>query len=870
MSVLAARRNALLIRNRSRQSLSSRHHAAAIAANHQYLNTTDPNISSISSAPLSKREECEKNCTRNFTARASAGCMRKCAMQYKIVLVPNRTNSASARNTSNIDSITISVNSSKVRINGDKESNTIADELLETEESQSTGLYFVPNSAADAGGTSKSVPMKYAPNNVSPSVSDTKEHQNNTTTTISAQLYKNNSYKNNVIENEVRQSSTEKIYLKFLRTTFDTRHKRVDPAIAVAMVAKAKQRSSTTTIAPTTAAPLITEKSVEDSELAPYLLFGQKLTGSKTIDLRAQKLIENSMVTKPSRAKISSGEEVAVEAAPPSKAPERSNKFRRFNPHTRNIVALSRKYGGTIPKSVWEQAGNNSALNRTADAVVSAKPPLSHDNEEAFKLPDDLKILNLTMEAANETAVDLTNDNTATTMEPLLIQVPEIASRFGDEVLPVSKSEPTETTPFEVARVTRQPIELPSPPPAATVTHKINYAVNRHQPEETPNLIVFLPPPQNVTLQTQITEKPDNEPQSKNRQPTEEVVTPNTVTPFTRTTVSSSIRSTVNPVTQNNTVNGIEVVKKSSVPQQPIAAGVTTPSPDVTFAIFKETMLTAPSIVTAQTTVSPTQTTSTTVQATTTAGTTTPDISPPLTYPNATTTTVFTLSSIFPNFSGIKQNVPALPDMSTIFGTGVNSSKNPTTIMMDGSILLTPNNDVTIEMHRMNMATYVLAGLGMLPIVLIVLYVIKSIMFRRHTKTGGELERYIADGGHKPISPVVRLEDSSGQSSYSGDESIVNEQNFNRNYLKFKSLLGEGNFGQVWKAEADDLVGHLGTTRIVAVKTERGGGGGGNLCGGLKDEAEIMKKLGSHVNVVTLLGACCEKGLSVEALENRV
>jgi hypothetical protein len=57
-------------------------------------------------------------------------------------------------------------------------------------------------------------------------------------------------------------------------------------------------------------------------------------------------------------------------------------------------------------------------------------------------------------------------------------------------------------------------------------------------------------------------------------------------------------------------------------------------------------------------------------------------------------------------------------------------------------------------------------------------------------------------------------------------------------------------------AEADNLSGHIGNTRIVAVKTERANNGQG----GLKAECEIMRKLGSHSNVVTLLGACVEQG----------
>lgn len=172
------------------------------------------------------------------------------------------------------------------------------------------------------------------------------------------------------------------------------------------------------------------------------------------------------------------------------------------------------------------------------------------------------------------------------------------------------------------------------------------------------------------------------------------------------------------------------------------------------------------------------------------------------------------------------------------------------------------NSEVTIEMHRMNMATYVLAGLGMFPVVAILLYLAKSVLFRKSPKSDSDLERHISDE-HKKISPVVRLEYSSSSNHHSSqpqsiysEGSIMTEESFNRNLLKFKSLLGEGNFGQVWKAEADDLVGHMGTTRIVAVKTERCG----ILNGGLRGEAAIMKKLGSHSNVVTLLGACTAKG----------
>lgn len=64
---------------------------------------------------------------------------------------------------------------------------------------------------------------------------------------------------------------------------------------------------------------------------------------------------------------------------------------------------------------------------------------------------------------------------------------------------------------------------------------------------------------------------------------------------------------------------------------------------------------------------------------------------------------------------------------------------------------------------------------------------------------------------------------------------------------------------KVWKAEADDLKGHVGLTRLVAVKTIKDGAGSKERDDLLKELA-IMQKMGSHPNVVTLLGCCTDKG----------
>lgn len=81
---------------------------------------------------------------------------------------------------------------------------------------------------------------------------------------------------------------------------------------------------------------------------------------------------------------------------------------------------------------------------------------------------------------------------------------------------------------------------------------------------------------------------------------------------------------------------------------------------------------------------------------------------------------------------------------------------------------------------------------------------------------------------------------------------------FPRDKLRLQTVLGQGNFGQVWKAEADDLTGHQGTTRLVAVKTIKEGASDREK-EDLDRELEIMKQLGNHPNVVTLLGCCTEE-----------
>lgn len=777
MLVLAARRQALMKdRNKPYTTQDSLSSASSTTT---FQTAPSPN------EKLTPRRECESNCTSNFTARGSAGCMRKCAILFRL------ENNTTETNRRNIEAL-----NSRIRV-GEKEFNTIAEELLETEESQSNGLYHVhPRS-------------RYAPN-----VPETKDSTNSTNSS------KTNFKQSNVIENEVRQTSTEKVYTKFVRTTTDGRYKRIDPTLVKHRALSNEKLSA----------------SDEESDILPYSIFGQKIATSK------QNESKNLVTTSPRRLSIIDSssrptsklndEEVMEFSVSKVPAFER-NKFRRFNPSThRNIVAMSRKIQNG-PHGSDAGIGSTVLRSRIPEGLIVSSTSVD-PKSEGSSVVENVSLLNNTEEASRKETVTstvhpvvqstiTTTASTTTTTTPTTTIHPTTSSTTSAPIVtstistststfaPTSTTESirnerssTEISVVETTDETKKSpdpllIYIPDPEPISTSTTEtsdrftsshsiperttptlsektvpttpatllnlpdsmIKPRINFHR-EETPNLIVFLP--QNTTGDESKTESPAKS-SSEDRD-----FSSSTTKSFTRTTVSSSVRSTVNPVVRNHST---EDRSSSSNPLD----------------MF---------------TTSSTESTS---------------------YSNI-------------NISLVYQN------LSDIFKPTKKSNS-----AMDGVFL---TNDVTIELHRMNMATYVLAALGMFPILLILLYIAKTIIFRRDDKSNCDLERYIISDSQKQISPVVKL-DRSDHQIYS-DESIMTEHSFNRNFLKFKNLLGEGNFGQVWKAEADDLAGHLGTTRIVAVKTER------CVNGGLRDEAAIMRKLGSHSNVVTLLGACVEKG----------
>lgn len=539
--------------------------------------------------------------------------------------------------------------------------------------------------------------------------------------------------------------------------------------------------------------------SAEEVDMAPYLYFGRKLPPLKPTVLRISKVDENPKVI-----------EISV-----TKPTERTRGRMRYHPRDRNIVAYNRRHGlGNLTRSstTTEKPSNSSPIGLFRES----------SEEKLIKeatMEDNMTITVLTRSAENqvpseklvlETNSSVVEEKSNTTEIPLKNITSSITLVLEDQSTPLIISVPEFEEPIET---TTQTIKAP-----AIQVHPsgFNMPYVHSPPEEKPNLIIFLnkTTPKTTTSTT----------------PAMHHISDSPTLPTTTTTTTTTPSTTQVPFTKSTTTTTSTTERPSTPPSTIQGYTRTTISSSV------------------RSTVNPKIINSTFTSTSTTSSTTTTTAAPINIAPSVST----------PAPSLLSNNTNLLPENFTFFETFPNVSpnfqeKNPVTSdtpVIEGNIV--QNNEVTIEMQRINMATYVLAGLGMFPIVIIILYVGKTLISRRRMKDDTDLDHCMND--EQPITPVRKMDqcDDDRTDQYS----ISSDQEFDRSNLRFKSLLGEGNFGQVWKAEADDLSGHLGTTRIVAVKTVRAG----SSQNGLKEEAQIMRKLGSHPNVVTLLGACTETG----------
>ncbi|VVC25010.1 Protein kinase, ATP binding site,Tyrosine-protein kinase, active site,Protein kinase domain,Protein [Cinara cedri] len=172
-------------------------------------------------------------------------------------------------------------------------------------------------------------------------------------------------------------------------------------------------------------------------------------------------------------------------------------------------------------------------------------------------------------------------------------------------------------------------------------------------------------------------------------------------------------------------------------------------------------------------------------------------------------------------------------------------------------------------------STYLLTFLAIVPLVLVIVFAFKLAVQRKKKKVFDSSE-YSSEYNRSPLdfntitsSPITtKLPRVSQHIVWDANEKSLSTSvvplpsnsrwEFPREKLRLQTILGQGNFGQVWKAEADDISGHEGLTRLVAVKMVKEDAASRER-EDLIRELSIMQHLGSHPNVVTLLGCCTEK-----------
>lgn len=155
-------------------------------------------------------------------------------------------------------------------------------------------------------------------------------------------------------------------------------------------------------------------------------------------------------------------------------------------------------------------------------------------------------------------------------------------------------------------------------------------------------------------------------------------------------------------------------------------------------------------------------------------------------------------STIRPTTEKTRETTEAVkPIITSRFGE---SSSIPKAVPRDSNTANTTakenpsNNEVVIEAEKTYTASYVLAGLGFLPVAAIVAFVLRSVLNKKTKELDTEYEGYFDDSGdikkESPITPVARAPIPTPAKPDTKWE-------FPRNKLRLQTLLGQGNFGQV-------------------------------------------------------------------------
>ncbi|KAF4521274.1 hypothetical protein B566_EDAN008477, partial [Ephemera danica] len=204
--------------------------------------------------------------------------------------------------------------------------------------------------------------------------------------------------------------------------------------------------------------------------------------------------------------------------------------------------------------------------------------------------------------------------------------------------------------------------------------------------------------------------------------------------------------------------------------------------------------------------------------------------------------------------------------------TFISGDTQPSAEFTERPLLGAPRDVVDDGGPGISLVTYVLVSLALVTAVGVASYGARHLAKRRRrmldeSELSSSESSSVAGATLKRGAPHGSSDDLGRLAHGWGDKSALQtpppplpphpQWHFPRDQLRLQTVLGQGNFGQVWKAEAEDICGLPGT-RLVAVKSTKSGAGERERSDLLRELA-IMQQLGAHPNVVTLLGCCTEQ-----------
>lgn len=580
--------------------------------------------------------------------------------------------------------------------------------------------------------------------------------------------------------------------------------------------------------------PLETE--LPDEEMAPFIFFGQKLGGQG---------INDNLTNSPSLS--ASTKSVNFIAAPLEKRKfnSRYSATEKYKNNSAGEEEINEDMDVSVVKNTIEKNKIRNTVKGPAPArhvgLVNAYRKYSSTTQSTLK-PEPLPLMNETESSTqNATLLDKTKENspvngTSLAKDPII----NVNSNFTKDI-PTNRT--NIATPKNYTRVYSNLRRRPSRLNTMSSTENVLSEITNTTTTEKASTSVYTAVVTSVSITSSIkgqnktdslVRESDNNTVTESNEEIKNVTIPKVIlindteiTPSAATTlVPLRHRIRIRTTTTKGPLSSIPTSTPAVLTQKPLEAenserSVQDIKPEMTTSRVSDGLATLfrpndyENTTTAVTlkprnkvrrrrpTTTTTTTSTTTVSTTTFASLTTTPKETETTSPATFLTTIPTTQTVDPTENVLKPLVVTSRTSSKssskpLILTLQNSSEpNPTALDNKTNLIDrddSQNEEVVIEAEKTYTASYVLAGLGFLPVIAVVAFVLRNLLNKKIKEIDTEYEGYFEEGGdikkESPITPVARP-------PLPTPSKPDQKWEFPRNKLRLQTLLGQGNFGQV-------------------------------------------------------------------------